>query len=417
MASKIVWPTDADIAAGLARFGSAAAYAESISRPVSSVKDHIKRQGIVASPNVGERSGVIIEGDEATVTSDASVDLGDVDALIRDRSLDPSEWIVTSTVVNEWDALSADGVVRMRQLKVTLRRRIAMLLVSPATHVPRVLPKTAKSGNSGDPEYVVIESDHQAPYHDPRLHEASLQLLAKIQPNEHLFLGDSLDLPTISRFRDHPAAMAAVQECLQAGYGLLRDKAEASPQSVRRKLKGNHDYRLESELLTRAERMYDIRPADTGGGEELPALSLRRLLHLDALGIELVEDVRGWEHAEIEVVPGALGLVARHGWLTGANTAARSMRKRGRSLVVGHTHGREHSFQYDPSMGCERQAAVIGCMCRVRGSDGLYPHFAACDDWLQGLAVVSRWPDGRFSIEHARWDGTVLAWRDERFTA
>ena len=266
MASKIIWPTDADIAAGLARFGSAAAYAESISRPVSSVKDHIKRQGIVASPNVGERSGVIIEGDEATVTSDASVDLGDVDALIRDRSLDPSEWIVTSTVVNEWDALSADGVVRMRQLKVTLRRRIAMLLVSPATHVPRVLPKTAKSGNSGDPEYVVIESDHQAPYHDPRLHEASLQLLAKIQPNEHLFLGDSLDLPTISRFRDHPAAMAAVQECLQAGYGLLRDKAEASPQSVRRKLKGNHDYRLESELLTRAERMYDIRPVAAAGG-------------------------------------------------------------------------------------------------------------------------------------------------------
>lgn len=209
--------------------------------------------------------------------------------------------------------------------------------------------------------------------------------------------------------------MAAVNDVIQASYQILRDKAEASPASRRRKLKGNHDYRIEAELLGRAERMYDIRPASTGDGEELPALSLRRLLHLDALGIELVEDVRGWEHAEVELVPGPEGLVARHGWLTGANTAGRSLRKRGRSLIVGHTHGREHTFQFDPSMGVERQAAVIGCMCKVR--DRIFPHFAVCDDWLQGCAIVSRWSDGSFLIEHCAWDGKRLTWRNERFGA
>jgi hypothetical protein len=397
---------------GVGTYGSKAAFARHLGVPVSSFKDEWSRRGLSAP---GERSGVVIVGDEATVTSDASVDLGDIDALVRDRGLDPSEWIVTGTVVNEWDALSADGRVRLRQLKVTLKRRVALLLVSPAVHVPPVRNMRAVQSGS-DPEYVVIESDHQAPYHDPRLHEASLALLAKIQPNEHIFLGDLADFPTISRFRDHPAAMAAVNECIQGGYNILRDKAEASPGSVRRKLKGNHDYRIEAELLGRAERMYDIRPADTGDGEELPALSLRRLLHLDAMGYELVEDVRGWEHAEIEIVPGPLGLVARHGWLTGANTALRSLKKRGRSIVCGHTHGREHTFMFDPSMGCERQAAVIGCMCSVRGEQS-FPHFAICDEWLQGFAVVSRWPDGRFLIEHARWDGEVLNWRTERIAA
>lgn len=43
--------------------------------------------------------------------------------------------------------------------------------------------------------------------------------------------------------------------------------------------------------------------------------------------------------------------------------------------------------------------------------------FATVWHWterLQGLAVVSRWGDGRFLVEHVRWDGQVLVWRDER---
>jgi hypothetical protein len=159
--------------------------------------------------------------------------------------------------------------------------------------------------------------------------------------------------------------------------------------------------------------MYGIKPASINGAEEIPSLSLRRLLHLDALGIELVEDPRGWMHAEVELIPGLAGLVVRHGWITGANTAGRSLAKRGRSMIVGHTHSREHAFDWDPSAGLERQAVVAGTMSLVR--DQRFPHFAPCDSWLQGFVTVTRWPDGQFVIDHARWDGETLTWRDRRW--
>jgi hypothetical protein len=368
---------------------------------------------------VAEPASVMLRGDEATIITEASPDLGDIDQLLRDRNLDPEEWIVMSCTVNEWDAMAGkdeggeNRIIRMRQLKVALKRKLTLLLLSPVVDVPRI-PRVGKL-TKGDPDLIVVEGDHQAPYHSLALHSASLALLQRIQPQEHILLGDLGDYPTISRFRDHPAAMASVNAVNQASYEILRDKREASPDSTCKLLQGNHGYRIEAELLQRAERMYDIRPAETEGGPELSALSLRRLLHLDALGVELVEDHRGWDHAEIEIVPGQRGLVARHGWLTGQNTARRSMDKRGRSIICGHTHQPELTFKWDASSDCWRQAAVVGCMCLVRNER--YPHFAVCDNWLQGLAVVSRWDNGDFLIEHVPWSDGTLTWRGERFTS
>jgi hypothetical protein len=161
--------------------------------------------------------------------------------------------------------------------------------------------------------------------------------------------------------------------------------------------------------------MYGLRPATIDGHEQLAAYSLRSLLHLDALGIELVDDPRGWEHGEVELIPGPHGLVVRHGWLTGAKSAERSMKKRGRSIIVGHGHGREHVYWWDPSVEVERQAAMCGAMCLARSIR--FPHFTACDDWLQGALTVTIYPDGPFVIDHARWVDGRLYWRDEVYGA
>jgi hypothetical protein len=157
--------------------------------------------------------------------------------------------------------------------------------------------------------------------------------------------------------------------------------------------------------------MYGIRPV----GEDVPALRLRRLLQLDALGVVLVEDPRGWQHGEVELVPGLGGLVVRHGWITGHNTAERSMKRRGRSLIVGHDHKRDHSYWLDPSAELEREAAVLGTMSRAR--DEVFPHFAVCDEWTQGFATLTVWPDGSFAIEHARYRNGRLYWRDRSWKA
>lgn len=367
-------------------------------------------------------------GDTATLIEPPTEQpkLGDIGKLIEARGLDPDEWIIQGVSLNEWDALTAvhrgeePRTVRLKQWKVSLRRKSSMVIVSPAVHVPTVKRKP-HIRTTTKPEIIVVESDSQIPYMDPKLHEASLymvqDLYRKHNMTEHVFLGDVADFPTISKHAPHAAAMATVNECIQGSYGYLRDKAEAAPNARRRLLRGNHDYRLESELLNHSQGLYGIRPASVDGSEEQDALSLARLLHFDALGIEYVEDPRGWQHGEIELVEGMGGLVCRHGWITSANSAQKSMLKRGRSLIVGHNHRREHTFMYDPSAGIERQGVVIGCMSLVR--DRAYPHFTVCDDWNPGFATVTRWPDGTFAIEHAIWnpDNGTLRWRDRSWAA
>lgn len=129
-----------------------------------------------------------------------------------------------------------------------------------------------------------------------------------------------------------------------------------------------------------------------------------------ALGVELIEHPLGWSHAEVELIGGMDGLVVRHGWLTGANTAKRSLAKRGRSLIVGHTHTRETFHAWDPSAGLERTALVAGTASLVRGAGGdfAFPNFAVCDDWVQGCVVVTHWPDGQWKADHAVYTGGAL---------
>lgn len=425
------WPDDDALVELLTQHaGNVAAAAEALAVQHATLTCHIKARGL--KPKLEElraagreqatrdaldaaRRKTEIRGDTATVYVDP-VDLGDIEGLLRSRNLDPDEWVVTSATLNEWDGPVAGGGTQvLRQLKVTLKRAPRLILAAPAVHVPPVRPRpgTRRSRRADQPRVTVVEGDHQAPYHDPDLDVAACKLIADVGPAEHVLLGDTMDLPTISKHADHPAAQAKVQECIQAGYELVRRRRDAHPDARCRKLKGNHDWRLESELLVRAERLYGIKPADTGDGPEVDALSLRRLLHLDALGVELVEDPRGWEHAEVELVPGPQGLVVRHGWLTGENSAKRSVHKRGRSMIVGHGHAREHWFGWDPSAECERQAVMAGTMSLAR--DHRFPHFAVADLWLQGLVVVTVWPDGEFQVEHARWDGKRLRWRDRSY--
>lgn len=259
---------------------------------------------------------------------------------------------------------------------------------------------------------VVLCGDQHAPYHDAGLHEAFLSFLADTRPDELILLGDGGDFPTISRHRDNPAWSATPQECVDAMFEVYAEYREAAPNARFRALKGNHDIRLETELLNRAERMYGVRPAVIEGEEE-PALSLKRLLHLDKLHIELVEPENGdnYEHAQVKV---SEHLGARHGWLTGEKGAERSLERLGHSCVFGHTHHQRliHRTLYD----IDRRPRVVvgveaGCMSQVVGGLG----YSVNANWQAGFATASVWPDGTFKVDLATWADSQLYWRDRRY--
>lgn len=360
-------------------------------------------------------AGAAKNADGVTTLTSPPLDgaIGDAEKYLRERWGFPTErWICLSAIGNEWQGGDGDGGVRTyTQVKGSFRpiSDIRALLPEPAAfHSIVDVRRLRKRQQCAVRWQCVVLADHQAPYIDNALHAATLSMIHDLAPRKIAHIGDLCDYTNISKHKDHAVVKASVDECTQAGTDILVGLRNAAPDAEIQILEGNHDVRPMSELLLRAERMAGVRAGDLHDGkgrEEL--LSVRKLWRLDELGIELVSDPRGWQHAELEIVPGPKGLVAVHGWLTGANVAARTLEKVGRSVILGHTHGPEHVFQWSKQLQIEQQAMVVGCQCAVRGNKH-FPTFVPRDGWLQGPAIVTVYGDGEFTLERARWNGSTL---------
>lgn len=237
---------------------------------------------------------------------------------------------------------------------------------------------------------VILTSDHHAPLYDKTLHARTLDLLADQRPEEGLLMGDLMDFSTISRFRDKDGFAHGVQECLDAAFQILRDYREASPNTKWSMLPGNHDCRLHYAIQDNVKELHRIAPA----GEELPSLSFRRLLHLDDLGIDFID--QDWEAAKF---PLSRKLTARHGYTTAKNAGDKMLSSLTRSTVQGHSHRMslamrtEHDNDPDEPTST-RLAAEVGCMCQIHEGLG----HAIDPNWQQGLMLVHIWPDGDFHL-------------------
>ena len=361
---------------------------------------------------IEERAGLEITGDTATLVTPPAPDLGDLDTLIRDRGLDPQDWEVKNAILNEWDALAAEGAItKLRQLKVHLVRRVPLEFVRPAVGIKPHPIRKAKPQNAD--RVAVLFPDQHAPYHDERLHETAMRFLATIEPDEIVNLGDLGDYATISKHRDNPAWSATAQESIDSSGRILSDQRSASPAGAIKLLEGNHDWRLATELLLRAERMYGIKPAQIPGHEnDAQAFSLRYLLHLDELGIEFIRPEHegdNYEHAEYWITD---TLVAIHGDKSKRAAKAEAI-KVGASVVCGHTHRQivEPISKWSRHGRQQLLAMECGTMREIDKSAG----FAKRPDWHPGFGVAALYKDGTHDLEAVRWDGKYLTWRGQRF--
>jgi hypothetical protein len=378
----------------------------------------------------GAKNSVEFHDDgSATVTSVGSVRevaLGDVEAMLRERGLDPEEWHVERVKVNEWDALADGGrgereprIVKLRQLAAHLVRKRSLVelgLVAPAALPPiDFAPRAPKTSGS---RLVAVTGCWQYPYHDETFEGLFLDWLVGNAPDEVVDLGDGMDLPTISRHRDNPAFSASAQECLDA-YGLaLYRRRQAAPHARMSVLRGNHDDRFRNEILQRAERLAMVRPAalpdDSATLDDV--FSLRRLLRLDELGIDYVEPAAGnaYPFASVALAP---ELLAIHGQKTDArNAAASTVRQYGTSVAMAHTHRqRLYSVRLPRGLGAPLDAVgvEVGCGCTIR--DGL--GYAVMPDWANGFATFSIDETGGFAVDFARYADGALRWRDQVFRA
>ncbi len=389
------------------------------------------RDWFYRTQGLGELCDRLMDGEEITLkevnaiptvgmnlVSEAQADPGDAAKLLKERNLNPDEWIITSATVNKWQSPLKDSEEArdLNQLKVSVMPRKLDEIVVPARTDGYIHERPKIKRDKTKPRTVAFISDHQAPHHDEDLHEVTLKWLAEVQPDEGIILGDLLDLDGLSRYRKNPAWTRSVQDTLDSGYAILRDYVKASPATEWKFLRGNHDDRLRLALIDQLYSMYGVRKASCPDEQEVQpeVFGIPHLLRFDELGIEYVGDDGNYEHTQIRV---SHYLGARHGWIAkkgSGSSALATLQHLRHSIVVGHTHRQGLVYETVHGIGGELSTAVAaecGAMCKVKGGLGYTP----APDWQQGFATATVWPDERFRLELATYVEGSLFWRDLRF--
>ncbi|WP_028058372.1 hypothetical protein [Candidatus Solirubrobacter pratensis] len=397
-------------------------YALGVTTSERSVRRALRRWGAVApGDDHAEKAGVRIDGDQATVTSRAATVLNSPGELLRERGLDPDEWEITSLTVNEWDTMgSADEygenpIVTMKQLKVTCARKKPYEFVMPAVDGPSFRLDRLYVTLDRDAELVVFVGCQQAPYQNPDLHDKFCQWLEFNRPDRGVLMGDTIDLPDVSRHPGNPDWHVDAQTSINSGYLMLRDYVQACRSTNWVKLLGNHDERIRNRLINYMTNLHGIRPADIPGEDPFRAVwDIRDLLHLDSLGIKLIEPDGGYAHAHYRVSD---VLAAIHGEKVkkdpGASVLAH-LDEVQHSIAMAHTHRQAitHKTVHDiDGVPCTVTGMEIGTMARIQGGLG-YKRFA---NWQNGFGTAIVWPDGTFKAELASYVDGKLMWRDQRY--
>lgn len=386
-----------------------------------SLRRAFRRWGLRRPETKEEPSHFKLQDDEAEIVSKPSVSLNSPEQLMIERGLDPEEWEVDRITINEWESPlggGSDETITLKQLKINLKRKRTWAGIMPAREplkFQRRIPTSFFDVPRLDAELIVFAGDQQAPFHNENLHELFCQWLEFNRPHRGVLIGDTIDLPDISRHPTNPEWAATTQECVDAAYLLLRDYVQSSKDTGWTKLGGNHDERLRRVVINQISDFYGLRQA-ARPGEELGGsiLDAEFLLRLDELGIEYVRPNGSYEHGQVNI---SNHLAARHGWIARKGSGAsalKTLEHLGFSVVVGHTHRQSqvHKTRHDINGDLSTITAVeTGCMCRIEEGLG----YAVAPDWQNGFATAIVWPDGTFRLELATYVNNTLYWRDQRY--
>ncbi len=250
---------------------------------------------------------------------------------------------------------------------------------------------------------VAIAGDTQFPHEDPTSWGLFLAWVRDVRPEQIVLSGDIVDFGKASRHAAKPERelVGGLNADLKHAYARLRElRSAAGEDAAIRFVRGNHDDNVERTLLRMGGLSADLttlRPA--GDPTETPLLSLRRMLRLDDLNIEISEEAWPYDRAIL-----ADDLVVFHGESarkgSGQSVKALMAKYPMASTVQGHchrqavvseaVHGIDGSYQI-------RYGIETGMLC---SPDGL--GYTTAPDWTQGWAVIS------FPEEGMRWTPELI---------
>lgn len=347
---------------------------------------------------------------DSTVDVPDEATLGNIRSLIVEEGLDPDAWVVSRIRLNRY------GDQEQRRVDLTPREDVLMPVRSDGWRPPRKATVKPSEGLIG------LFPDQHAPHHDPLVHEAACQWIKDAKPQKLVLLGDLLDNASVSRHR-RSGHEASLNECMTAGYGLLRGYVQAvvdAGMSVGPDgceivlLPGNHDEeRIKNTLADKGlAELANL----TQVGSDVPIASLEHLMRLDELGIRVERPPAGYgyQHAEYRVTP---SLLAVHGWIAKKGSGASALATLDRvneNVVQGHTHRQALVFatKWIGGKGYRLTAVEAGTMALMEQSSLGY---AMRPDWQPGFCVAQCHGDA-IHFDFATKEGDRVIWRDASYS-
>jgi predicted phosphodiesterase len=207
-------------------------------------------------------------------------------------------------------------------------------------------------------EKVVVVPDLHCPYEDKKSVKAVLNYIKDQKPDRVVFIGDAIDMYSVSRFDRNPKRANRLQYELDRTIGVLEQFRLAAPKAKMTYIEGNHEDRMKRYLWKHPE-LHDLR-----------CLELSELLDLDRLDIGYVNE---WYWKDT--------LLVTHGKRVNKYAARAELDDHGVSGVSGHTHKVQSHCKTDYK-GVKVWHS-IGHLC-----DAAQAEYVSNPDWQQALGIL-----------------------------
>jgi hypothetical protein len=348
-----------------------------------------------------------------------------LEKLLAENDLQPEDIGSLKAVrINEWEGFikNADGEVE----KTTLRG--ASIILNPKwdtgpewpvvqqakpTVVPPHKPSKPRKGKwrtaviLPDPQigYRQLTNGDLDPFHDEAAMRIAMNLVAEVQPDLIVNLGDLLDFASHGKYAQEPGFALTTQPTLDRAHRFLADQRATVPHAEIRLLEGNHDIRLANSIMANALAAFGLHRANLP--DSWPVMSVPHLLRLDELGVEYIggyPNGRTWINDRLACAHAPTKLRSN------GSSAAASIDDERVSVIVGHTHRIElhHKTRNVRDGARQNFVAALGCLCRTDGAvpstksslDPMGRPVTHYEDWQQAAGVVTyKEGDGAFGLE------------------
>jgi predicted phosphodiesterase len=221
----------------------------------------------------------------------------------------------------------------------------------------------------------IFLSDIHYRYHDVAALRLVKAVMRDLVPDIVFLGGDILDHYALSKFARDPRRRLDLQDDLNHAKKELKAFRKLAPNARFLFLEGNHEYRLQRYLWSKAPEV-----------SILDALTLPELLDLRRLGIEWLPTGTIWRQGELHHI---------HGDEIGGgsiNPARTIFLKAPGNIIFGHYHKLQVHYHRTLS-GSTSAAFANGCLCT------LTPEYLVFPQWVQGFTLIRYGRGGLFHID------------------